>query len=229
MKLTTYTKTGAKSKTSTDVNEIIFNSKVNKDLLSQAIRVYLSNQRQGTSQVKTRSAVIRTKKKWFKQKGTGNARHGSRNAPIFVGGGVAHGPKGLTHWRLKLTKRLKAQALVAALSAQKQNLMVCDAIEDLNGKTKAAAQLFDKMNLTGTKILVVLAEAKENTLKSMRNLPRVIVTRAVRLNIYEVALADKIIISTAAVKTIEERLGKYLNLEKQVKKKKAEKKKKEDK
>ena len=205
MKLTTYTKTGNESKTPLMVNDAVFNAEVNKNLLAQGIRIYLANQRQGTSKVKTRSAVIRTKKKWLKQKGTGNARHGSRNAPIFVGGGVAHGPTGLTNWRLKLTKRSKSQALIAALSAQKDNIVVCDGFNDLSGKTKQAVELLGKMVKQKEKVLVILTESKPEIIKSLRNLQKVVVTRAERLNIYEVALADKIIITSDAVQQLEEK------------------------
>lgn len=219
MKLTTYTKTGNKSKTPVTGNKAIFDAEVNQQLLSQGIRVYLSNQRQGTSKTKSRSAVIRTKKKWYKQKGTGNARHGSRNAPIFVGGGVAHGPTGLSNWKRKLTKRSKAQALVSALSAQKDNIVVCDGFNDLSGKTKQAVELLSKMTDQKEKVLVVLAEAKPETIKSLRNLQKVMVTRAERLNIYEVALADKIIITSDAVKQLEDKLVKYIKVVKPTSKK----------
>jgi large subunit ribosomal protein L4 len=219
MKLTTYTKTGNESKTPLTVNDAVFNAEVNKNLLAQGIRIYLANQRQGTSKVKNRSAVIRTKKKWLKQKGTGNARHGSRNAPIFVGGGVAHGPTGLTNWRLKLTKRSKSQALIAALSAQKDNIVVCDGLNELSGKTKQAVDLLGKMVKQKEKVLVVLTESKPEIIKSLRNLQKVVVTRAERLNIYEVALADKIIITSDAVQQLEEKLVKYIRIVKKVSKK----------
>lgn len=208
MKLTTYTKTGNKSKTPLTASDAVFNAEVKQDLLAQGIRVYLANQRQGTSKVKTRSAVTRTKKKWIKQKGTGSARHGSRNAPIFVGGGVAHGPTGLSDWRLKLTKRSKTQSLITALSAQKNNVVVCDGLNELSGKTKQAAELLSKMADPKEKILIVLAESKPEVIKSLRNLKKVLVTRAERLNIYEVALADKIIMTSNAVKQLEERLSR---------------------
>lgn len=211
MKLTAYTKTGAKSKTGFTANDSIFNAQVNQVLLSQGVRVYLANQRQGTSKTQNRSAVTRTKKKLHAQKGTGNARHGSKNAPIFVGGGVAHGPNGLANWKLKLTKRSKSQALVAALSAQKENIVVCDALNELGGKTKPAAKLLAEIASPKEKILIVLPESKPEVMRSLRNLPKVAVSRAERLNIYEVSLADKIIVTAAAVKQLEERLGKYIS------------------
>jgi large subunit ribosomal protein L4 len=212
MKLTTYTKTGNKSKTAVTTSEAVFNAEINKTLLSQGIRVYLANQRQGTSKVKNRSAVNRTKKKLHAQKGTGNARHGSKNAPIFVGGGIAHGPTGLTNWKLKLTKRFRSQALISALSAQKENIVVCDGFNNLTGKTKQAVELLSKMRNKNEKVLIILAESKPEIIRGLRNLQRVVVTRAERLNIYEVSLADKIIITTDAVKQIEEKLAKHIKV-----------------
>ena len=219
MNLTTYTKTGNKSATPLKVSDAIFNVEVNKILLAQGIRVYLANQRQGTSKVKTRSNVNRTTKKWLKQKGTGRARHGSRNAPIFVGGGISHGPTGLANWKLKLTKRSKAQSIVTALSAQKENIVVCDGFNGLSNSTKQAVELIAKMADKKEKVLVILTAPKPEVIKSLRNLQKVLVTRVERLNIYEVALADKIIITSDAVKQLEEKLAKYIKIVKRVNKK----------
>lgn len=83
----------------------IFATKPNQALLAQAVQIYLARARQASAKVKTRSEVNRTKKKWFKQKGTGNARHGARTAGIFVGGGVAHGPNGQQHYKLNLAAK----------------------------------------------------------------------------------------------------------------------------
>jgi large subunit ribosomal protein L4 len=93
MKLNVFGNTG--KNTELEVSNEVFGQKPVASLLAQAVRVYLSNQRQGTSKVKTRADINRTKKKWYKQKGTGGARHGARTPSIFVGGAVAHGPTGL--------------------------------------------------------------------------------------------------------------------------------------
>src|SRR5690554_4960009 len=105
MKLTVITATSKAS--SIEVSDAVFGQKANPTLLAQAVRVYLSNLRQGTSKVKTRSEVSRTRAKWYRQKGTGNARHGARSAPIFVGGGVAHGPNGQQNWTKSLSRKMK--------------------------------------------------------------------------------------------------------------------------
>ena len=123
------------------VNDSLFADKGSETILAQAVRVYLSNLRQGTSHTKTRSEINRTKKKWFKQKGTGNARHGARTPNIFVGGGVSHGPRGNENWSKTLTSKSKLIALRAALSAQKANLFLSKNIGSLNGKTAEATKL----------------------------------------------------------------------------------------
>jgi len=133
------------------VNDILFSDKSVDSLLAQAIRVYQANLRQGTSYTKTRSEVKRTKKKWYKQKGTGNARHGARTPNIFVGGGVSHGPRAIENWSLKLNRKSKLIALRHALTLQKKNLFVSKDIPALKGKTKEA----EKLILIGTNDLYV--------------------------------------------------------------------------
>jgi large subunit ribosomal protein L4 len=205
MNLTKLTATGTKSTIA--VSDVIFGAPVNQQLLAQAVRVYMSNKRQGTSKAQTRSEVSRTTAKWFKQKGTGRARHGARSAPQFVGGGVAHGPNGEQNWKLALPKRMKIQALVSALSAQSANMFVSDAVQELTGKTKEAAQLLQHVRVPKDKILVVLANAKPEVMRSLRNLEKVLVTSVSRVNALEVAMADKIILSTQALKALETRLS----------------------
>ncbi|MCL4208215.1 50S ribosomal protein L4 [Patescibacteria group bacterium] len=204
MKLTKVNLTGANS--SLTASDAVFGSVVNETLLAQAVRVYLSNKRQGTSYTKTRSEVNRTKKKWYKQKGTGNARHGARSANIFVGGGTAHGPKGNTDWTLKLTAVLKKKAMISALSAQASKVIVSDDIMNLSGKTKEAAALITKVAPEAGKVLVVINKSEENVLKSLRNLETVLVVSASRVNTLEIVLADAVIMTSEAVKALEARL-----------------------
>jgi large subunit ribosomal protein L4 len=188
------------------VSDAVFGAKFNPNLIAQAIRVYLSNQRQGSSKVKTRSEIARTKKKWFKQKGTGNARHGARTPNIFVGGGVAHGPTGLQNWTLKLPSNMKRAALVSALSKQVDCVMVSDDLNQLDGKTSSAQKMIAKMMPDAHHVLVVLPQASDLVMRSLRNLENVLVTSASRLTTYEVAYADGIILTKEAVKVLEDRL-----------------------
>ena len=123
----------------------IFGEKENLPLLAQAVRVYEDRKHLGLAKAKTRADVERTKKKWYKQKGTGGARHGARSAPIFVGGGVAHGPKGVKRI-LSLPTKMKRKALAVALSlkAKEAEVVLVDGLDTLK-KTKDGQNLIDKI------------------------------------------------------------------------------------
>ncbi len=187
----------------------------NDQLLAQAIRVYLTNQRQGTSKTQTRSEVSRTTRKWYRQKGTGNARHGAQDATLFVGGAVAHGPTGQENWKRKLTQKLKHQALVAALSAQVDNIVLNDEITELQGKTKQASQLLKKiaakfedenLDFDKNKFLIVVAQEKTEVQRSLNNLQNVLLVTARQLNALTVAQANKIVMTQPALEALEARL-----------------------
>jgi len=204
MKLKVINTTG--TNTNITVSDELFAKKVNEQLLAQAVRVYLANLRKSTSKTQTRSDVTRTSKKWYRQKGTGNARHGAKTATLFVGGAVAHGPRGVENWKLKLTKTLKQAALKNALKAQEENILVNDEILETNGKTKKAYQIISKLADKKEKVLVVLLDNKVEVIRSLRNLENVLITKASRLNTLEVASADKIVFTKEAIKSLEKRL-----------------------
>src|SRR3989338_3509182 len=136
----TFTKSGATATTEASLPSVFFAKKPNLTLLSQAVRVYLSNQRTAQAKTQTRAEVNRTTKKIYKQKGTGGARHGSRKAPIYVGGGVAHGPRGMQNYKMSLSSPLKKLALSVALSAKfvKKEISVAD-VEKIEAKSKSLA------------------------------------------------------------------------------------------
>jgi large subunit ribosomal protein L4 len=211
MKLPILTNTGISG--DTKVASAVFEAEVNKVLLAQAVLVYRSNLRQGTASTKTRSAVTATTKKWFRQKGTGNARHGAKSAPIFVGGGVAHGPVGNANWSKKLTKKLKSSALVSALSAQAKNIYVSSYINELTGKTQEAAALLAPLKESG-RILVIVHQASATTMRALKNLDEVLVIPAYQVTALEVVLAHKIVISPEAVSMIEQRVTTDLSSKK---------------
>ncbi len=216
MKLDQIKTTSTTKNTQVKVSDELFDQP-NPKLLAQAIRVYLSNKRQGTSKTKTRSEVSLTTRKWYRQKGTGGARHGAKDAAIFVGGGIAHGPTGQENWTKSLTKQLRKKALIAALTAQSSNIFINDEIQELSGKTKEAVELLkkiskkfssDKFKLTESKLLIVVDEVKETTLRSIRNIPNVTLVSANLLNALTVAQAHKILVTTKTLKVLEERLTK---------------------
>jgi large subunit ribosomal protein L4 len=204
MKVTSIT---AANKFSTvTVSDDIFGAAINQDLLSQAIRVYMSNKRQGSSRVKTRSEVIGSRRKIWKQKGTGNARHGARSAPIFVGGGVTHGPTGLENWSLDLSRKMKKKALIVALSAQVENIVVTDNLSEIEGKTKNAAKFLDTLNVTSKKVLIILDTDTKDLLRAFKNIPRVTIIQDDLVNALDIASADSIVMTKLALKSIEARL-----------------------
>ena len=193
--------------TTLEASDSIFASKVNKPLVAQAVRVFLSNQRQGTAKTKTRAEIARTKKKWFKQKGTGNARHGARTPNIFVGGGVSHGPTGTQNWTLTISKQMKKSAMIAALSGQKDRIVVTTVLGDIQPKTKDALAFLKKLAPESKRSLIVMHESMENIERGMKNLPQVVLTTVSRVNILDVAFADTIILTKEAVKMLEEKLA----------------------
>jgi large subunit ribosomal protein L4 len=190
------------------VNDVLFADQSADKLLAQAVKVYQANLRQGTSYTKTRSEVKRTKKKWYRQKGTGNARHGARTPNIFVGGGVSHGPRAIENWSLKLNRKAKLIALKQAFTLQKKNLFISKDIATLKGKTKEAEKLINKFSKKTDKILVVLGKQSENVVRAFANLNNVVISTADRLNVLQVAQADKILLDFNALKNLEDRLTK---------------------
>ena len=173
-------------------------------LLAQAIRVYLSNQRQGTKHAKTRGEVAGSGKKIWRQKGTGNARHGDRQAPLFVGGGIAHGPKGNENYRRKLPKKMKRLALGATLSlkkADKQVVVVKD-LKALEPKTKALIMMLEKVvkgYKTGQKVTVVTTAAEAGGVRRAgRNITGIKVMRAQDANPYELWTGGTVVMSEEA-------------------------------
>ena len=183
MKLSVINTTSSAKNSQLKVSESLFDQP-NPRLLAQAIRVYLSNQRQGTSKTKTRSEVKMTTRKMYRQKGTGGARHGAKDAALFVGGGIAHGPTGQENWKRSLTRTLRSKALAAALTAQSSHIYINDEILDLSGKTQEAVELLEqisaklkdeKFELTKSKLLIVVEERHEKMERALKNIPNVTV------------------------------------------------------
>jgi len=179
-------------------------------LLAQYARVYLANQREGNASSKTRAEVAGTTKKVYKQKGTGLARHGSKKAPIYKGGGVVGGPKP-AEYRLQLSKKQRQGTLKSALAYQVQQGSVSVVESDiikLPPKTKTIASFLEKTH-NSSKILFILSDAKAiGLIKSVRNMPEVSVTHMGSLNAYEVLQAKNIIVVAEAFETMQQMFTK---------------------
>ena len=200
-------KTIASDQKTISASSALFEAPLNEALLAQAVRVYLSNARQGTAKTKTRSEINRTHKKWYKQKGTGNARHGARNPNIFVGGGVSHGPTGEQNYNLKLSTKMRRQALISALSWQAEYTFVCDGLNQLDGKTKSAVALLKDQLQDQARVLVVVDSLSPEQRRSLSNIAQVLAVSASRLNALEVLNADSIIFTSEALKSLETRIN----------------------
>lgn len=185
-----------------DLPADIFEVEVNKGLMHQAYVRQMANARLGTHKVKTRSEVKMTTAKWYRQKGTGRARHGAQSATQFVGGGQSHGP--VPHKYTKdMPKKMRRQAIRCALSAliQDNQLVFVDDLTLNAPKTQEMAQIIQ--NLTkGRSALILLADRNENVERSANNLQKIKTLRASYLNIRDLLQYDKVIVPMDALDVI---------------------------
>lgn len=190
-----YSLTGRTAGTLTLPKEI-FGAKINKNLLAQAVRVYMTNQKNLTAFTKTRGEVKGSTAKIYRQKGTGRARHGARTAPIFVGGGITFGPKPRVV-RLSLPQKMKKAALVSALSSKKTNKQILglSGLEKASGKTKEMSKLLDKLSIKNG--LIVTDQKK--IIRAVRNIPGIFTKAVNQLNAYEVLKHQMLLVSKEAV------------------------------
>lgn len=193
---------------SVDLDDAIFGiEEIRADILQRAVKWQLSRRQAGTHKTKERSEISRTKKKMYRQKGTGGARHGARSAPIFVGGGVAHGPRVRSH-ATDLPKKVRALALKHALSSKvgAKQLIVLDEARLDAPKTKELSAKLEKLGVSNA--LVIDGETlDENFARAARNLPNFDVLPAQGLNVYDVLRRDTLVLTKAAVEKINERLA----------------------
>lgn len=180
-------------------------SELNEPLLAQALHVYRSRLHPGTSKTKTRSEVNLTKAKAWRQKGTGRARHGAKSAPIFVGGGVAHGPKGIKRI-LEMPKKMKQKALVVALTLKAKEGEIA-AVSDISviNKTSDAQKLVETIRegekMTAKKrIMFALADKNSGFSGFANNLNGVGTIRYKDLNAYAVYVSGRLVIDSDALK-----------------------------
>ena len=186
-----------------ELNDAIFGVEVNEHLVHMAVVAQLANKRQGTQKAKTRSEVRGGGRKPWKQKGTGHARQGSIRAPQWKGGGVVFAPTP-RDYTINLNKKEKRLALKSALSSRvKENkFIVVDDFAMDEIKTKKMRQTLD--NLKVSKALVVTSNGETNTVLSVRNLRGVKAASPNTINVYDILKYNTVVVSKAAVSTIEE-------------------------
>ena len=182
----------------------VFGAEINAAVLHAAVRAYLLNQRQGTQSTLTRTEVSGGGRKPWRPKGTGRARQGSTRSPQWTHGGIALGPKPRSY-RTDMNKKTKRVALFSALSAKvaEGKLIIVDDINCTEYKTKTMVNMLKALGVDN-RALVVLDAVNPFTVKSCANIERVETTLATTINVYEILKADKMVITAAAVKKLEE-------------------------
>ena len=183
----------------------IFGLEPRADILHRMVRYQGLKAMAGTHDVKNRAEIALTSKKWGRQKGGGTARHGSRRAPQFRGGGRAFGPTPRSH-AIDLPKKVRALALKHALSAKAKSdtLIVIDTCEVKEAKTKELKSRFSKLGL-GSVLIIDGAAVQEAFAKAARNLPGVDVLPVAGINVYDILNHDKLVLTKAAVEALEAR------------------------
>lgn len=190
-----------------DLRDDIFGIEPNRAVMHQALVRQLANRRLGTHKTKTRGEVNRSKAKWYRQKGTGRARHGSRNAPIFVGGGIAHGPRPGSYVQ-NMPRKMRRLALRSALSvkAAEEHIVVVDSLDFEAPKTRMMLDALRNLNVDSSAVILV-PERNENLERSASNLQAVKTLRAHYLNVRDLLKYDYLIMPTDALAVIEQILG----------------------
>jgi len=197
---------GSAGKGEVELSDAVFGVEPRADILHRVVTWQLENRRGIARKARERSDVARTGKKFGRQKGGGTARHGDRKAPIFIGGGKAHGPR-VREFNISLNKKVRALGLKMALSSKAANgLVVVDTL-DTDGKTKALAGQLAKANF-GRKVLVIDGEqVNDNFARAARNIIGVNVLPAVGANVYDILKHDTLVLTRAAVEKLEARFN----------------------
>lgn len=204
MKLDVITLAGGKSG-SVDLSDEIFGLEPRADLLQRYVRWQLAKRQAGTHKTLGRSEINRTKKKLYKQKGSGGARHGAASAPQFRGGGKAFGPVVRSHAH-DLPKKVRALALRHALSAKAKasNLIVVDDAVSAEGKTKALKDQLAKLGLSNA-LFISGAEVDQKFGLAARSIPYVDALPVQGINVYDILRREKLVLTKAAVDALEAR------------------------
>ena len=188
------------------VDDAIFGIEdIRGDILQRTVRWQLAKRQAGTHKTQTRGEVSRTTKKYIRQKGSGGARHGSRNAPIFVGGSVAHGPKVRSHAH-DLPKKVRKMALAHALSSKVKAdaVIVLDEAILSAPKTKELVGQFAGLGIENA-LIISGTTVDENFAKAARNIPNVDVLPVAGVNVYDILRRKKLVITKEAAEVIKAR------------------------
>jgi large subunit ribosomal protein L4 len=198
---------GTAGKGEVELSDDVFGIEPRADILHRVVTWQLENRRGTARKARERSDVARTGKKFGRQKGGGTARHGDRKAPIFIGGGKAHGPR-VREFNISLNKKVRALGLKMALSSKARGgLVVVDTLEGIDGKTKSLVGTLAKAGF-GRKVLVMDGEqVNADFARAARNIIGVNVLPAVGANVYDILKHDTLVLTRAAVEKLEARFN----------------------
>ena len=194
-------------KVSIEVLDKIFSAKVNHKLINSVLYKTNANYKKRHAKTKQQNEVSGPTSKIYAQKGTGNARHASKKAPIFVGGGVAHGPKGeLAYKKRKLNKTEKKQSIASLISEKNKNnnLVVFSNFESKIKKTKEMNIILKKFEILNS-LIILDKSSKENIEKSIRNIPKIKVTDINHFSAFDIVKFKKIVFTESSLKELEKR------------------------
>ena len=194
---------------SVEILDAIFSLKPNKKIIQSVLDYQMNLFKPRTAKTKQRNEIKGSTAKIYAQKGTGGARHSSRKAPIFVGGGIAHGPKGNVYKMKKINKKVKKLALLHLLS-QKNKVKSLHVVEDFKSeikKTKIFNAFLEKNNFNNS-LIISDKNSKINIYKSSKNIPNIKVTDEDGANVYDLLKYKNVIFTFSSIKSVQERLSK---------------------
>ena len=194
-------------KGSIEVLDKIFSVKINKKLINNVLYKTNANYKGRHAKTKQQNEVSGPTSKIYAQKGTGNARHASRKAPIFVGGGIAHGPKGqLSYKKRKLNKSEKRNSIASLISEKNKNnnLVIFSDFSDEIKKTKEMSLIIKKFEISNS-LIILDKSSKDNIEKSIRNIPNIKVTDVNHFSAFDIVKFNKVVFTESSVKELEKR------------------------
>tara|TARA_Y100000816_G_C26052944_1_gene552268 strand:- start:582 stop:1202 length:621 start_codon:yes stop_codon:yes gene_type:complete len=194
-------------KDSVEVSDKIVAAKINTKLVSAVLYKTNANFKGRRAKTKQKNEIVGSTSKIYAQKGTGNARHASKKAPIFVGGGVAHGPKGQSNYKIRKLNKSEKKLSIASLITSKnnlKNLIILNDFKDQIIKTKQMNNILIKFEAKNS-IIIADKKSKENIYKSVRNIPNVKITDINHFSAYDLAKFKKVIFTETSIKELEKR------------------------
>ena len=190
-----------------EVSDKIISAKINKSLVSNVLYKTNANYKSRKAKTKQKNEIIGSTSKIYAQKGTGNARHASRKAPIFVGGGVAHGPKGQSSYKTRKLNKSEKKLSIASLISEKNKLKDLIILNDFNKeiiKTKEMNKILIKFNAKNS-LIILDSNSKEKIKKSIRNIPNVKSTDVNHFSAFDIIKHKKLIFTESSIKELEKR------------------------